>query len=261
MLLPAGSSPPSRHGAFFGIGSVRRRRLVAPDKQAGAIAMMFAGLTPANVLGVPFGTLARPAAGLARDVLGASPSIGVARAGRHRGPRPGRRPGHEPVVHGTRRDLRGELAAFRYRPGLALARGDRPRLRRDVRRLHVHRLHADRGHRLRASAVPWLLILFGVGLFAGNLLGGRRPTVPWLAPCSSCYARARGRARRPSRCCGQPGGDRQPALVLMGGFGFATVPGLQMRVIGYAAGAPTLASGANIAAFNVGNALGAWTRA
>jgi DHA1 family inner membrane transport protein len=31
-----------------------------------------------------------------------------------------------------------------------------------------------------------------------------------------------------------------------------------MRVMSYAQGAPTLASGANIAAFNVGNALGAW---
>ncbi|MDQ1594901.1 MAG: transporter, family, inner rane transport protein, partial [Arthrobacter pascens] len=37
-----------------------------------------------------------------------------------------------------------------------------------------------------------------------------------------------------------------------------TVPGLQMRVMKYADGAPTLASGANIGAFNVGNALGAW---
>jgi DHA1 family inner membrane transport protein len=46
--------------------------------------------------------------------------------------------------------------------------------------------------------------------------------------------------------------------VLLGGFGFATVPGLQMRVMKYASGAPTLASGANIGAFNVGNALGAW---
>ncbi len=48
------------------------------------------------------------------------------------------------------------------------------------------------------------------------------------------------------------------ALVLMGGFGFATVPGLQMRIMDHAGQAPTLASGANIAAFNVGNAAGAW---
>lgn len=48
------------------------------------------------------------------------------------------------------------------------------------------------------------------------------------------------------------------SLVLMGGFGFATVPGLQMRIMAWASHAQTLASGANIAAFNVGNALGAW---
>ncbi|MGH3706115.1 MAG: MFS transporter, partial [Agromyces sp.] len=48
-------------------------------------------------------------------------------------------------------------------------------------------------------------------------------------------------------------------LTAMGGFGFGTVPALQSRVMRYADGAPTLASGANIAAFNLGNALGAWT--
>ena len=44
------------HGAFFGIGSVVAAALVAPEKAAGAIAIMFTGLTAANVLGVPFGT-------------------------------------------------------------------------------------------------------------------------------------------------------------------------------------------------------------
>ncbi len=48
------------------------------------------------------------------------------------------------------------------------------------------------------------------------------------------------------------------SLFFMGAFGFATVPGLQMRIMNYASAAPTMASGANIAAFNVGNALGAW---
>ena len=48
------------------------------------------------------------------------------------------------------------------------------------------------------------------------------------------------------------------SLFLLGGFGFATVPGLQMRVLSHTSSASTLASGANIAAFNLGNALGAW---
>lgn len=44
------------HGTFFGVGSIVATRLVPREKQASAIAMMFAGLTLANILGVPFGT-------------------------------------------------------------------------------------------------------------------------------------------------------------------------------------------------------------
>ena len=45
---------------------------------------------------------------------------------------------------------------------------------------------------------------------------------------------------------------------LLGMAAFATVPPLQMRVLEKATGAPNLSSSANIAAFNLGNALGAW---
>lgn len=44
------------HGAFFGIGAVVAGKLAAPGKSASAIATMFAGLTIANVIGVPLGT-------------------------------------------------------------------------------------------------------------------------------------------------------------------------------------------------------------
>ena len=44
------------HGTFFGVGSVVATTLVAPNKKASAIAVMFTGLTVANILGVPFGT-------------------------------------------------------------------------------------------------------------------------------------------------------------------------------------------------------------
>lgn len=48
------------------------------------------------------------------------------------------------------------------------------------------------------------------------------------------------------------------AVFLIGALGFATVPPLQKRVLDQAHGAPTLASAANIGAFNLGNALSAW---
>ncbi len=108
-----------------------------------------------------------------------------------------------------------------------------------------------------ASTVPWLLIVFGVGLFVGNTVGGKaadrnldRTLVVVLAVLSVVLV-----------AFALTAGNQVltvASLVLMGGFGFATVPGLQMRVMKYASTAPTLASGANIGAFNVGNALGAW---
>src|SRR6267142_1199657 len=51
------------HGAFFGLGAVVAATLVSEQKKAQAIAMMFAGLTLANVLGVPFGTALGEAVG------------------------------------------------------------------------------------------------------------------------------------------------------------------------------------------------------
>jgi DHA1 family arabinose polymer transporter-like MFS transporter len=44
------------HGAFFGIGAVMATKLAKKGKGAQAIAVMFTGLTVANVLGVPLGT-------------------------------------------------------------------------------------------------------------------------------------------------------------------------------------------------------------
>lgn len=41
------------HGSFFGVGSVVASRLVAPDRQASAVAAIFSGLTVANIGGVP----------------------------------------------------------------------------------------------------------------------------------------------------------------------------------------------------------------
>lgn len=45
------------HGAFFGLGAVAASRLAAPGKQTQAVSIMFAGLTVANIVGVPLGTL------------------------------------------------------------------------------------------------------------------------------------------------------------------------------------------------------------
>ena len=238
------------HGAFFGIGAVVAGNLVAPEKRAGAIAMMFAGLTTANVLGVPFGTLLGQQLGWratfwAITVIGVLALIGMATL--------------VPSQPVSRDDpgLRGELGAFRsaqvWLSLLVTVLGFGGMF--GAFTYIAYTLTEVSG--FAPSTVPWLLVLFGLGLFAGNWAGGKaadrsvsRTLVLVLAALTVVMAVFAPTAASPVMAA--------VSLVLMGGFGFATVPGLQMRIMTYAGSAPTLASGANIAAFNLGNAAGAW---
>jgi DHA1 family inner membrane transport protein len=239
------------HGAFFGIGAVVAAGMVPPSKKAGAIALMFTGLTAANVLGVPFGTLLGQAAGW-RATFWAITVIGVAALAGILAlvPKPAREAGQAG-------SLRSELRAFRsgqvWLSILVTILGFGGMF--GAFTYIAYTLTEVSG--FAASTVPWLLIVVGAGLFAGNTLGGKaadrnvdRTLVVVLAALAVVMVVFALTAASPVLTV--------MSLVLMGGFGFATVPGLQMRVMKYASGAPTLASGANIGAFNVGNALGAW---
>lgn len=238
------------HGAFFGIGAVVAAGLVAPTRRAGAIALMFAGLTSANVLGVPFGTLLGQNLGW-RSTFWAITAIGVVAFA-----------GIALLVPSTpgssaAGSLRSEVRAFR-RPQVWLSIA--------VTVLGYGGMFGGFTYiaftltevsGFAASTVPWLLVVFGAGLFVGNFAGGRAADrnlpltltvlLVGLAAVLVVFAITAGNQAAVIAC-----------LFLMGSFGFAAVPGLQMRILHYASEAPTLASGANIAAFNVGNALGAW---
>lgn len=241
------------HGAFFGIGSVVAASLVAPERAAGAIAVMFTGLTAANVLGVPFGTFIGQQFGWratfsAISAIGVIALVGVAAL--------------VPVARATGTttsapSLRRELGAFRSSQvwlsltvtvlGFGGMFGAFTYI--------AYTLTEVSG--FAAGTVPWLLVLFGAGLVVGNWAGGRLADrsidgtlLAFIAALVVVLALFAWLAFSPAATI--------VLLVLMGAFGFGTVPGLQSRIMRYAAGAPTLASGANIAAFNLGNALGAW---
>jgi len=238
------------HGAFFGIGSVVAARLVSPEKKAGAIAIMFTGLTAANVLGVPFGTFLGQQLGWrstfwAISAIGVLALIGIAML--------------VPASTGPeeRISVRGELRAFRSGQVwlsllvTILAYGGMFGAFTYI----AYTLTDVSG--FAPTAVPWLLVLFGAGLVVGNGLGGRLADrsidgtlIFFIAALIVILAFFGLLAASPVATI--------IALFLMGGFGFGTVPGLQSRIMNYAGNAPTLASGANIGAFNVGNALGAW---
>ncbi|MBW8797387.1 MAG: MFS transporter [Streptomyces sp.] len=237
------------HGAFFGIGSVVASDLVASDRKAGAIAMMFSGLTVANVVGVPLGTLVGQHAGWRATFgvvagLGVIGLLGVAVLVPEM-PRP-------EGVH-----LRHELAAFKNAQVLlamamtVLGFGGVFAAVTYIAPMMTHVAGFADG------SVTWLLVLFGLGMVGGNLVGGRfadRALMPIL------YVSLGGLAIVLAlfTLTAHHKALAAVTIVLIGALGFATVPPLQKRVLDQASGAPTLASAVNIGAFNLGNALSAW---
>ncbi|WP_407566182.1 MFS transporter [Streptomyces sp. 184] len=246
------------HGAFFGIGAVVAAGLVAKDKRAGAIAMMFTGLTVANVVGVPGGTLVGQTVGwratfLAVAAIGVVGLAGVARLV----PDLPRTPGEpaSPTTDGP--GLRRELAAF-LNVQVLLAMGMTVLGFGGVFAAvtYIAPMMTDVAGYADGS-VTWLLALFGLGMVGGNLLGGRyadRALMPMLYVALSALTATLALFTLTAH--------NKPAaalsIFLVGFFGFATVPPLQKRVLDQAAAAPTLASAVNVGAFNLGNALAAW---
>ncbi|MHB9860348.1 MFS transporter [Streptomyces sp. YIM S03343] len=237
------------HGAFFGIGSVVAADLVAPDRKAGAIATMFTGLTVANVVGVPLGTLVgqhvgwRVTFGIVAG-LGVVGVLGVAALVPEL-PRPA----------GVR--LRHELAAFRNAQVLLAMAMTVLGFGGVFAAITYIAPMMTRVAGFAEGSVTWLLVLFGLGMVAGNLVGGRfadRALMPML------YVSLGGLALVLALFTLTAHNKAAAAVTVMliGALGFATVPPLQKRVLDQAHGAPTLASAVNIGAFNLGNALSAW---
>ncbi|MFI5610846.1 MFS transporter [Amycolatopsis sp. NPDC051903] len=237
------------HGAFFGVGAVVAADLVKPEKKASAIALMFTGLTLANVLGVPMGTFIGQGLGWRATFwvvagLGVLGLLGVAALVPDT-PRP----------EGTR--IAAEFAVFRHaRVWLAIGTTVLGFGGVFASFTYIAPMMTDVAG-LPAGAVSWLLVLFGVGLVLGNLLGGKfadRALMPTMYTVLVALAVVLAVFAFTAHAA-------VPAIVtlfLLGGFGFATVPPLQMRMLASAEAAPTVASAVNIGAFNLGNALAAW---
>ncbi|MGX1305687.1 DHA1 family inner membrane transport protein [Amorphus suaedae] len=237
------------HGAFFGLGAVVAASLVEPRQKAQAIAMMFAGLTLANVLGVPFGTAIGEALGW-RNTFWAVVLIGLAAATalyawlprdipvpRVNIAREAKSIASTQVVLAMMISVLASASLFSVFTYIAP-------LLREVTHVSAH-------------AVTVMLLIFGVGLTVGNFIGGRlgdwklMPSVigvlvaiiPVLAILT-----VTSHAMVPAAL----------TLFVWGALVFALVSPLQMRVVTEASQAPNLASTVNQGAFNFGNAIGAW---
>ncbi|WP_051051596.1 MFS transporter [Paenibacillus sonchi] len=236
------------HGSFFGVGSVIAAELVPKEKRAGAIAIMFTGLTLANILGVPIGTFIGQAFGWRSTfwtitVIGLIAWIGISILV----PKVETSPSslrqelgvlHQPAVHVallmTVFGFGGVFTAFTYISPILI----------DITKFS-------------ANSVSYILVLFGAGITIGNIIGGKladRKLMPSLLGILVLLAIVLAVFAITDQY-------KVPALItifILGIAAFGTVPGLQLHMLNTAKEAPTLASTLNIAAFNLGNALGAY---
>ena len=243
------------HGVFFSIGSTIATSLVTKEKEASAIAIMFTGLTVALVTGVPLGTFIGQTFGwratfLTVAALGAIALIGsavlVPRNLKQSKPATLRQQ-LEVITHPrlllvyamTAIGYGGTFTAFTYlTPILEDVTG------------------------FASGMVSLLLLVYGVSVAAGNIWGGK--LADRFGPTTALYIVFGGLAAILFVLTFSAYNPVTAVITLLvwGAFAFGNVPGLQVYVVQlaerYTPHSVDVASGLNIAAFNIGIAVGAW---
>ncbi|MFM9613294.1 MFS transporter [Streptomyces sp. V2] len=239
------------HGAFFGVGAVVATTLVAPERKARSVSLMFLGLTIANIAGVPVATLIGQHLGWRATFLGVS-VIGLVAIASLAALIPYDREAPVPSA-----GLRGELAALKSLPvWLALGTTVAGFGALFSAYSYVTPMLTDSAG-FAGSSVTLLLALFGVGATVGNLVGGRLADHSLRRTLFGGMASLAGvLALFPVLMSAQ--WSAALAVTLLGVAAFVTGSPLQMMVMEKASAGPSLASSANQAAFNLANAGGAW---
>ena len=236
------------HGAFFGIASVVAAELAPPGKAVRAVALLFTGLTVANVLGVPVGTAIGQAAGwrttfAAVALLAAASLLAIAVS-------------IPSGLAGGAGGVRRELGALRQ-PQIWLAM--LVSMFTSVALFTVLTFVTpllEHETALTPHGAALALFLFGAGLTVGGLVGGRLGegravvAIRWLLVFDAL-------ALMGLWCFVRNGPLALASIFAWGVAAFALVPPLQHRVATEAKDAPHLASTLNQSAFNLGDALGA----
>ncbi|WP_375488621.1 MFS transporter [uncultured Jatrophihabitans sp.] len=239
------------HGAYFGVASVAASSFVDASRRSQAMAVVFAGLTTANVVGVPLTTFAgqhlgwRPVfVGVALVEILAAALIAVVL------PRTDR-------AASARSALRGELNTFRTPPvwlALGIATIGGGALFATFSYIAPMMTHVAG---FATSSVTWLMVLFGLGMTAGNLVGARladRKLMPTIYGALSAEVVIALAFLLTSH-------NEIAAAFTIFAFpatSMAMLPALQARIVALGGGAPNLASASIHAAFNIANSLGAW---
>jgi DHA1 family inner membrane transport protein len=236
------------HGAFFGVGAVVAGSLVEPARRTTAMAMMFAGLTVANIIGVPATTLLGQHTSwrLVYGIVAALALLAVVLMAIV-----------VPDSSAESASLRSELVAFK-KPQVWLALS--------IAMLGGGGLFASFSYitpmmtkvaGYSATDVTLLLAIFGAGMTVGNLLGARLADRSLMATLLASMA-----VEMVVALVFVYGAHNKLAsavlIFLFPAAALAGLPSLQSRIVSLAGGAPNLASAAIQGAFNVANSLGAY---
>ncbi|GAA3573187.1 MFS transporter [Marinobacter xestospongiae] len=243
------------HGVFFSIGSTIATSLVPKEKEASAIAIMFTGLTVALVTGVPLGTFIGQTFGwratfLTVAALGAIALIGSALLvpKNLKQSKPATLRQQLEVITHPRLLLVYAMTAIGY-GGTFTAFTYLTPILEDVTGF-------------ASGMVSLLLLVYGVSVATGNIWGGK--LADRLGPTSALYIIFGGLAAILFVLTFTAYNPIAAVITLLiwGAFAFGNVPGLQVYVVQlaerYTPHSVDVASGLNIAAFNIGIAVGAW---
>lgn len=240
------------HGTFFGVGAVLAAEVARPGRQAQAISMMFVGMTLANVMGVPLGTLIGQLYGwrvlfAVVTVLAVLQMVALALTVPRSVPQAGV-------------GFRDELRVLLRRPVIvAMSISVLASTSLFAVYTFITPILTDVTH-VASANVPALLLVFGVGMTVGNLVGGRAADRRLLGALGVLFVGIVVVLVAVWALAGSPAAMLS-LLFVWGALVFGVIAPMQMLIVQVAAGARNLASTLNQSAFNLGNALGAWVGA
>ncbi len=238
------------HGAFFGVGSVVASKIADKGKEAQAVSLMFAGLTVANIAGVPLGTY------IGHHFLWRYTFVIVVIVGfitllslKYWLPA---------IPARKNRNLKQELNFFKLPEAwiiilmISIGTGGLFTWYSYIAPLltEVSAFSAD--------SITYILILAGLGMFVGNLIGGK--LADRFSPAKACAVLLVSMALTLT-IVHFVSGNQLLSLVMTfitGAVAFALASPIQMLMISSAKGSEMLAASVSQASFNIGNALGAF---
>ncbi|EBZ6200273.1 MFS transporter [Salmonella enterica subsp. enterica serovar Enteritidis] len=241
------------HGVFFSIGSIIATSLVPKEKAASAIAIMFGGLTVALVTGVPLGTFIGQHFGWRETFLAVS-LLGVIALMSSQLLIPANIPGRAAasirdqvkVLTHPRLLLIYAVTALGY-GGVFTAFTFLAPMMQDLAGFSP-------------TAVSWILLGYGVSVAIGNIWGGKLADKHGAVPALKFIFAALFVLLMVFQVTASTQYAALATILVMGIFAFGNVPGLQVYVVQkaeqFTPNAVDVASGLNIAAFNIGIALG-----